>query len=97
MPMNTMPMPAEHEVAGDEREDEHVGRDEEPEPDVVPVRPRDRDELERRSGSRGRRTAAQPEVPAHVEQPACTSPRVSERDHERDDDGDREHEHDANA
>ena len=30
---------AQHEVAGREREDQHVGRDEQPEADVVPVLP----------------------------------------------------------
>ena len=87
--------PAQHEVAGREGQDEHVGRDEEPESQVVPVCPRDRHvfehDLDREPGEEHGT-----EPPPDAQQPGVRASRHG-GDRERHDDRDRVHQHGTNG
>ena len=94
MPMNTMPMPRSTRLRHDEAEDQHVRGDEEPEADVVPVLPRDRDVLEDDLDREAGEEQAAP-APVHREQAVVGAAR-DERDQQRHGDGDRVHQHAGN-
>ena len=81
----------QQEVAGAEREDQHVRRDEQAETQVVPARLRDRQELERELEAE---TAEEQRAPAPVRHDESRVGAAGhERQHEGDRHGDPEHQH----
>ena len=87
--------PAQHEIAGGERQDEDVRGDEEPEAQIVPVLSRDRHVFEQ-DLDREAREQHRSEAPTHVEEPGIRASR-DERDQGRHDDDDRVHQHGMNG